>query len=381
MYLKNCRVLSCLLAKVPAALLFILLIFCCNNSKSQSRLYLSNDDHTDYMWSADEATYDTLFTNMIDAWIANNNATNTNPADYQTKFNLDGTYWAWAYQKRKTAAQFQTFINQIKSERLVMPMNPLIITYGCVPAEATLRGMYYAGELQRNYNIPFEMAMSMEDQVVPLGLPSLWKGSGAKYTWHGICNCFTQVSGLNNNRQEELYLYKGLDDSSVLMKWYSINNNKSYEVGGYAEAKDPSTAIDQLSAKVNTTAYNYNVAGAFGVGWDDLETLTDQIAPVAMAESNSTTRVILSNELDFFRDIETNYGSTLPSLTQSYGNEWETACASMAEVSASVKRSLEKLRAAEAMATNCWKNQPFFCYFIGFYTQASVDVARFILGT
>ncbi len=113
--------------------------------------------------------------------------------DYQTKFNCDGTYWAWAYEKKKTPAQFQEFINQVKSERIVLPMNPLVITYGCVPAEATIRGMYYAGELQRKYNIPFDMAMSMENQVLPLGLPSLWKGCGAKYAWHGICDCVTQV--------------------------------------------------------------------------------------------------------------------------------------------------------------------------------------------
>jgi alpha-mannosidase len=66
------------------------------------------------MWTANETTYDSAFVNMIDSWMANNNATNTNPPDYQTKFNCDGTYWAWVYEKYRTPVQFQNFINQVK---------------------------------------------------------------------------------------------------------------------------------------------------------------------------------------------------------------------------------------------------------------------------
>jgi alpha-mannosidase len=352
-------VLNYLVKKALAtAVLLIFFVFYCPVIKSQSRLYLSNDNHTDYMWTANEATYDTAFVHMIDAWMANNNATNANPPDYQTKFNCDGTYWAWAYQKHKTAAQFQDFINQVKNERIVVPMNPVIITYGGVPAEATIRSMYYAGELQRKYSIPFEMAMSMENQVLPLGLPSLWAGCGAKYAWHGICACGTKVPDLDKDREKEIYWYKGLDDEGVLMKWYT--KDTIHTLGNYSESRYAIGAINALTGKVNTPVYNYNIGGAFGVGGDDLETTTDHLVAAAQSESNSSRRVIVSNELDFFRDFETTYGATLPSLTQTYGNEWELSCASLSEVSANVKRSLEKLRSAEAMATIEARTDPSF---------------------
>ena len=91
-----------------------------------------------------------------------------------------------------------------------------------------------------------------------------------------------------------------------------------------------------------------------------METTTDQLSAAAQSASNNSRRVIVSNEVDFFRDFETTYGATLPHLTQSYGNEWEHACASLAEVSANVKRSLEKLRSAEAMATIVARTDPSF---------------------
>ncbi len=342
--------------RLPIFLIFF--VFCNNLVNAQSRLYLSNDDHTDYIASADVITYDSAFVHMIDAWIANNNATNGNPPDYQTKFNCDGSYWAWVYEKCRTPDQFQTFINQVRSERIIVPMNPLVITYGCVPTEATLRGMYYAGELERKYNLKFDIAQSMENQVLPLGLPSLWKGSGAKYAWHGVCACATYVPDLNSNREKQIYWYKGLDDSSVLMKWY--NHIGPSSLGGYAEAADPTSAISYLTDKVNTPDYNYNIAAAFGFGGDALQTTTDHLATAAQSASNSSRRVIVSNELDFFRDFESNYGATLPSLTQSYGNEWEHGCTSLAEPSANIKRSLEKLRSAEAMATIVARTNPSF---------------------
>ncbi len=347
--LKNCK----------ASLFFIVIIFCFGVSiRAQSRLYLSNDDHTDYMWAGDEITYDGAFITMLDSWMANNTLTSANPPDFQTKFNCDGTYWLWVYEKNKTAAEFQNLINQVKSERIVVPMNPLIVTYGCIPAEAALRGMYYAGELQRKFDLHFDMAMSMENQVLPLGLPSLWKGSGAKYAWHGICNCSTNTPGLTDPREHEMYWYKGLDDEGVLMKWYNLSPDHS--LGNYSEARNAEKAITNLANMVNTPGYNYNVAAAFGVGGDDLETTTDQLVAAAQSLSNSSRRVIVSNELDFFRDFETNYGASLPTLTQTYGNEWEHGCTSLSEISANIKRSLEKLRSAEAMATLVARTNPSF---------------------
>ena len=155
-----------------------------------------------------------------------------------------------------------------------------------------------------------------------------------------------------------MYWYKGLDDQGVLMKWYNLKSD--FSLGRYSEARDPQQAIDNLTNKVNTAEYNYNIAAAFGVGGDDLETTIDHLVAAAQSNSNSTRRVIVSNELDFFRDFESTYGSSLPTLTQTYGNEWDHACALLAEVSASMKRSLEKLRSAEAMATIVARTNPSF---------------------
>ena len=103
-----------------------------------------------------------------------------------------------------------------------------------------------------------------------------------------------------------------------------------------------------------------DVIGLFGKGWDDLKTTTDEFVRIAREQTNARRRIIVSNEEDFFIEFQRRYGKHLPEVACSYGNEWDLYCASMAEVSAQVKRAVEKLRAAEAMATLVSLHQPGF---------------------
>jgi hypothetical protein len=68
----------------------------------------------------------------------------------------------------------------------------------------------------------------------------------------------------------------------------------------------------------------------------------------------------VSNERDFFVDFETTHGSGLTNFNASFGNEWDVQPASLAEVSAVVKRDVELLRSAEAMATLVSLKNPAF---------------------
>lgn len=316
------------------------------------KLYLANDDHTDYMWTADEATYRRSFLKMLDYYVDVNDKTATLPTAYQNRWNCDGSYWLWEYEKNKTPQQFGRLMNQVKTGKITVPYNTLIGCYGAVPTEAVLRGMYYAGSLERRFKLTLDMALAMENQGLPLGLASLWAGSGVKYSWRGVCGCATKfdMKGLGN-RPHEMYWYKGIDSSRVLMKWYSLSKRDNRSLGGYAEFRRADTTLQACDAKFNTPAYPYRIMGAFGRGWDDLETLYDSLPQLAQTRTTPTRQLIVSNESDFFRDFETTYGTKLPTESVAYGNEWDTYSASMTEVSAGVRRSVEKLRAAESMAT------------------------------
>jgi alpha-mannosidase len=316
----------------------------------QRKIYLAPDDHTDYMWSADEEGYRKAFLETLDYYIRLNDSTANDTYPFQSKWNCDGSYWVYEYQKNRSQEQFSKLIDQIKVGKITVPLNTLPELPGVAPLEAILRDMYYAGSLERKYGLDLDLVIEMEDQVLPLGLSSLWAGSGAKYSWRGVCDCATKVTGLYS-RPHEIYWYKGLDDQKILMKWYSlVGENK--QLGGYAEARDPQKSVLLCKNLMKTSRYPYLIAGAFGKGWDDLKTTTSEFIGIARANSDPEYQVIVSNEIDFFRDFEKSYGSVLPSESVSYGStEWGNSLASLASVSSGVKRSAEKLRSAEALYT------------------------------
>ncbi len=353
--------MSFLLARAARtfAAIFVLSVLLSINTLAQRRFYIAPDDHTDYYWTADGATYRQAFLTMTDYYLDKMDATQGNTSDTQMRWNCDGSLWMWEYEHNRTPAQFDRFLNRVRDGHMSVPLNALVLVQGGAPAEAVLRGMYYPGLIERRANIRFPIAIAMEDQTLPYGLPSLWAGSGAKYSWKGVCNCATRVPQLEN-RDREIYYAGGRDGSKVLMKWNSIfTGNQSF--GGYAEVFNPMQSITFAETNAGfQTRYPYPVIGAFGRGWDGLQYISDEFVGVAEQNSNANRRIIVSNQQDFFQDFETNHGAGLETFAASYGNEWDALIASLAEVSAKVKRSTEKLRTAEAIATLVSLNDPSF---------------------
>ncbi|MFZ1701535.1 MAG: hypothetical protein WAU71_11980, partial [Pyrinomonadaceae bacterium] len=323
--------------RILLAVTVLLLGAMCFAVSGQKRFYIAPDDHTDYFWIADDVTYRQAFISMIDYYLDKMDATQANPSDTQMRWSCDGSLWMWEYEKNKTPQQFERFISRIRDGHMSVPLNALVLSQGGSPTEAVIRGMYYAGLIERRHNVRFPMAIAMENQTLSYGLPSIWAGAGAKYSWKGVCNCATDITQLSN-RDREIYYCGGRDGSKLLMKWNSIfTTNQSY--GGYAEAFDAMQSIN--FAETNKTfqmKYPFPVIGAFGRGWDDIEYKSDEFVTIAEQNSNPNRRIIVSNQEDFFRDFETAHGAGLETHAAAYGNDWDLYNASLAEVSARIKR-------------------------------------------
>ncbi len=316
---------------------------------TKRRYYIANDDHTDYMWSATDTEYRGAFTRMLDYYMAQAEQTASAPWDLRGRFNMDGTIWVSEYEKTHTPSEFQRLVGHLRDSSLTMPINTCVQLFGAMPAEAVLRSGYYAGRLERRENLRFSLVVPMENQTLPGGVASLWAGSGARFSWKGICDCATCVDA--NDREFDIYRFVGPDGKGVLMKWNSTFwGNKS--LGGYAEAAFPNDALDIMqSDQAYLNRWPYDVRAAFGYGWDNVETETNAFLDIAAARATSNNRVIVSNELDFFLDFEAAYGATLPTFGHAFGNEWDLLVASLSEPTAKMKRAVEKLRTAEALAT------------------------------
>ncbi len=334
--------------------------------QSGKKIYLAPDDHTDFIWSASEADYYGYFQKMLSYHLDQIKNTSKEPVGRQSKFTTDGTLWLKVFRDGSLKPEFDLsgkhdrfaeLMQRHKEGNLTTPLTPLVCSWGGAPAEAVLRSMYFPGRLERQYDMRFRFAQALENQTLPFGLGSLWSGSGAKYAWHGVCACATVVKEDElRNRDREIYRWRGQDGSSMLMKWYSYYTNES--IGGYAEARKPDRATELL---LNEPRFQgYKVLGAFGQGWDDKLTLNSDIRDYVWKRNADEHEVRVSNTIDFFEEFETQQAPLLQDFSAAFGNDWDIQPASIAEVSARVKRALIKLRAAEAMTSFVALENPSF---------------------
>ncbi len=316
--------------------------------EAEKRLYLANDTHTDLMWNGDEEEWYRYNLDMAKFYLDLGEGSREALPENRSKWNYDVAWTLYMMEKRAPEVFFQRIIEQIKNGQASVPYNFTLPVYGASTLESILRTFYYAGHLERSYGIDIDLAVCQENATIPLGLASLWAGSGAKYSWRGVCNCATRTNTVGY-RDHEIYWYTGLDGSRILMKWYS-NFGWNAELGGYSEMLEPTIAVLQMDSLCGSPRYPYSIAGAFGKGWDNIHNYSYDLLWGLKHRTLPNTKLCLSNESDFFRDFESHYGDRLPEVTLSYGNEWDLNLASLSEVSGNLKRSMEKLRAAEAMA-------------------------------
>ena len=334
----------------------------------QKRIYIAPDDHTDYFWAGTDVQYADYFPRALDQYLDQMDATAASPPDQQARWNADGSIWIWTYERSRSSAQLDRLIGRIRDGHLNMPLTTMVSVHGGSPLEVVLRDMYYAGRLERRFGLKFPLAVAMENSTLSLGLGSVYAGSGALYSWKGICaeagqGYCSNVPGAGT-RPHDAYWWTGPDGSRILTKWMSYEAKLPSAIdphnqgpGGYAEARYAAEAVPFVDTDATfRSRWPYDVIGLFGAGWDDLEyiiPLSDSrnFVNVAAATTTPSRRVIVSNEIDFFQDFAAAYGASLPSQSVSYGNEWDVCVAQFAAKSARVKRAVEQLRAAEAMAS------------------------------
>ena len=79
------------------------------------RVFMAPDDHTDYFWSATADQYSVAFTEMLDYYLDQADATKNEPANLQSRFSADGSLWLKEYAKNKSVADFQRLVDALKS--------------------------------------------------------------------------------------------------------------------------------------------------------------------------------------------------------------------------------------------------------------------------
>jgi alpha-mannosidase len=85
-----------------ARLIGFLLLFSTLLPGQTKKIYLAMDDHTDYVWTADEETYRQAFLEMIEYYVEQAEKTKGEASEFQSRFHIGGSFWVWLYERNKS---------------------------------------------------------------------------------------------------------------------------------------------------------------------------------------------------------------------------------------------------------------------------------------
>jgi alpha-mannosidase len=324
-------------------------------------VYVANDDHTDYGWSTSTVANDGLMLGELDYYLTRIGATAHRHTDEQARFNADCWWYLYLYERRRSPAQFAALMTAMQTGHIGAPLNPFVTLYGALPTEAAIRAGYYPGRLQRRYGIDFAVGQAVENQTVPWGMASIWKGSGARYAWKGIAGADTQAPFAD--RTDEVFRWRGPDGQDLLMKWYRFASPTSW--GGFAEARDNlsaaaiQAAIDHFTVRPPLVP----IVGLFGIGGHDLYYQSTELETLVQSWNvahGGGDHMRIARVDDYFAALEP-FASSLSVVQGGWGNDWDLWPASLAARTAQTRRAVERLRTAEALAAFvAWGDEAFW---------------------
>ena len=235
-------------------------------------LYVGSNNHVDYGWNDTVANVEAAMVADVDYYRARIDATSADPPEEQVHFNFDSWYWLWLYQHgnpatgvaAKTPDEFADVMNKMLHGHFAAPLNPFVTLYGALSTEAAIRAGNWPGKLQRQFGVQFLLGEEIETGTIPWGIASIWYGSGARYSWKGVCHCTTPAL---DPHPLELFRWQGPDANELLMKWYNIGTtgNNDYKTwGGYEETRKIfDSAVSLSSPCTGSDGCATTVANAF----------------------------------------------------------------------------------------------------------------------
>ena len=264
------------------------------------------------------------------------------------KWNCEVAWQVENYLATRSEKQIARFIEAVRQRRIGVQGLYVNILTGLCSHEEFCRQTYFAGRLNREFDVPYSSAVINDVPTCVGATPMMLANAGIRY----FCN------GINNTRGytfTEMYdkspcWWEGPDGSRVLMVFIK-SIAYSWRLGLH---DDLETARRKTAAIIGEyeAREHYPYDAIFGNGAVSDNRLIDPRLPEVVGAWNDRyafPQMILCENVEFFEYIEANYGDRLPVVRGSGGTYWEDGAGSSARETALCRNAHESLDAAERL--------------------------------
>jgi hypothetical protein len=330
------------------------------------RILIANDTCPDVTWGWTEDQTRQAFADLVRSHLDEMQRTDQEPAECRDHFNLATTQEALDFVTHYPARKDE-LIRRIREGRICVSPFLCNSLWGFQSVEGALRTLYPARRLEREWNIPIDVAEHIELPSLPWGLASLLAGSGVRWVSNPFYDYDSTFKALRN---PPLFRWAGPDDSEVRVVMDAWACSRANYAQGARLLKDPTEIVklwlphyEQLGA-----AYPTTTALASGThsdispeSWRQTRGFANAIRQYNAVGTNPV-RLVNGTLAQFCAEIDAAENKTpaLPVLRGCFGHSWELWPVSLAGTVADLRINERRYLAAESLAALAALEHPRF---------------------
>jgi len=268
------------------------------------------------------------------------------------RFTLDGSWEIEYFFASRAKAKQDELLDLIRQDKLALPAQYCSLLTGYASLETLFRSLYYSKSLARQYGLPFEFANITDVPSYTWSYPSILASAGIKYFAAGGNN--TRATFLIRGRWNEKspLWWEGPDGKKILF-WYSHHYMQVQTLLGLP----PSQTAVRDSLPIFLQAYSHpgykpDATMIYGTQVENTD-LVPGTATFADAwnRTYSYPRLTYATMGDFFKYIDTHYGTQLETYRGDGGPYWEDGIGSDAYFAAEDRCNQNRALSAETLST------------------------------
>ncbi len=319
-------------------------------------IYITNDNCPDYTWGFTEEETRRAFADIVRAHLDEMNRTDAEEPANRDCYNMAATQEALCFVEHYPERKDE-LIRRIKDGRVFVSPYLCNSLWGFQSVEGAIRTFYPARRLEREWDIPIDVAEHIEEPSVPWGAAAILAGCGVRWLSVPFYKYDSTFDRLNN---PPVFLFEGPDGSRVRVvmdpwacgKW-------SYHQGARGVLRDPDLIVQEWLPHYQQLGRAYPLRAILASGTHG------DISPTSGEQARGFAEAIIK----YNRRLEPHpklVNATLPQFCQAvdaaqelhpflqtvrgcFGHSWDVWPVSLAKYAADMRAGERRFLAAEAL--------------------------------
>lgn len=268
------------------------------------------------------------------------------------RFAADGSWNLQQLLETRSQARRDQILGLIRADKIGIPADYFNLLTGYASLETLNRSLYYTKSLSRAYGLPFDYATTTDVPSYTGAYPSVLASAGIKYWAVGANQDRATVLAHEQWDAKSPFWWEGPDGKKVIF-WYS----RGYaQIGSVFGANPQNDSVYQslpvFLAPYDKPDYKPDAALIYGAQAENTD-LHPYLATFAAAwnQAYAYPKLQYATFADFFRYIDKNFGTMLPTYKGDMGPYWEDGIGSDAFYAAEDRQNQSDALSTEIVST------------------------------